>query len=109
MANPMAFVATQLTDAVIVEAARAGIAMRGPENERYLRSIFGQVAYVVVATGGDARFQECFAWAIGLIPESVPTYCLGRTKDGSPRHPSRLAYATPREVWERPSAAGERR
>lgn len=26
-------------------------------------------------------------------------YCLGRTKAGNPRHPSRLAYATPLEIY----------
>lgn len=28
-----------------------------------------------------------------------PIYCLGRTQDGSPRHPSRLGYSTERELF----------
>jgi hypothetical protein len=33
----------------------------------------------------------------GLLPK--PLLCLGRTADGAPRHPSRIAYQTPLEPW----------
>lgn len=35
------------------------------------------------------------------IERVLPIRCLGRRKDGQPRHPSRLAYSTPREnyIW----------
>jgi len=35
---------------------------------------------------------------------SQPVYCLGRTKDGSPRHPSRLGYDRERELFWTPTS-----
>ena len=36
-----------------------------------------------------------------LLPllDGIPLWCLGKTQDGSPRHPSRLGYGVPMERW----------
>lgn len=58
-------------------------------------------AKIVVAWGSHpmatpGRISEVMAHLPGQA------FCLGTTKDGSPRHPSRIAYATPLERWKGP-------
>lgn len=42
--------------------------------------------------------KERIATMRGILLDQ-PLLCLGKTKDGAPRHPSRLAYSTPLEAW----------
>lgn len=99
MANPYAFVETHL--GALVAAITAGRDIVGPENDRYLRIALTRADYVVVATGGNTilRSEARVAHVLGMVPQATPMYCLGRTKDGHPKHPCRLAYATPREPF----------
>lgn len=53
----------------------------------------------IVAAWGDSapkRITHSRAlWRFTVAPETPPTWlCLGKTKDGVPRHPSRLGYDT---------------
>jgi hypothetical protein len=55
------------------------------------------------ATGGTAvktMVRERLVVVGRLLRElNVAAYCLGRSKDGSPRHPLMLPYGTPLEPW----------
>lgn len=80
----------------------------GPENDAYLKTIPYNVT--VVPAWGDSglprgRWAECAPRylqresAVKKILSARRAMCLGRTQAGSPRHPVRLAYATPLEVY----------
>jgi hypothetical protein len=79
----------------------------GPGNDEALSYYRNCVGAVVVAWGSffppyrarlkwDQRIEQTLQ-AIGK-----PVECLGRTKDGNPRHPSRISYATERERFLNP-------
>lgn len=52
----------------------------------------------VVAWGSHSLVtDEAIAAVADMLPK--PWRCLGTTRDGSPRHPSRLAYQTPLVDW----------
>lgn len=82
-------------------------------NEEVIRSLLPEVketgGIVVVAWGAPQRFkcdvdEEAFYLSAGRIYEAarrleVPVMCLGTTKNGHPRHPSRVAYRTPLVPW----------
>ena len=55
--------------------------------------------FVVIAAWGSSPWatEERIAKLRLMLPG--PLHCLGRTRGGAPRHPSRLAYATPLEAW----------
>lgn len=81
-----------------------------PDNDRWIEQAAREARTVIVAWGGphgakklqgmiDARARE----ALDLLARiGVEPLCLGRTKDGHPRHPLMLAYATPLEPWRAP-------
>ena len=62
---------------------------------------------VVAAWGAPAlskALRESFDFAVQRIythlhGERIPIFCLGRTSDGSPRHPLMLGYDTQLEPW----------
>lgn len=80
----------------------------GPENDANLRSVLarnGQLWKVIVAWGNhDAVVKSGRAQAVAdMIKASGHTpWCLGTNKDGSPRHPLTLAYATQLVAWSAP-------
>jgi hypothetical protein len=60
---------------------------------------------IVIAPGDDAnpRHQRRAAEITGILAASgIPMFCLGKTRRGVPRHPSRTPYATAIEAWEGP-------
>lgn len=82
----------------------------GPENERWLARTIGAASLVVFSWGASLpnvgpmhhRIRALLDMA-GPTTNRVdsrpghagkPVMCLGRTKDGHPRHPSRVAYQT---------------
>lgn len=81
----------------------------GEFNDQFLAHAFA--ASRAQATPALAPGTLMVAWGAGiehdreariidvLLDVGVPTYCLGRTRRGQPRHPVRLAYATPTELW----------
>lgn len=56
----------------------------GPENRRVIADAMTDAGVVVAAWGAHPMAQEP---AGGLLASSRPLYCLGKTKDGAPRHP----------------------
>lgn len=84
----------------------------GPGNDEALSYYRTKVGLVVAAWGGSVpvRYRPRIRWQsrIQQVLECIgrPVECLGRTNDGSPRHPSRLGYDTPRELFWSPSPQG---
>lgn len=72
----------------------------GPDNDAWVRAVAIACDRVVLcwgATGGV--FAERVEHVLGVLA-GCSLWCFGRTKDGHPRHPSRLPYATALEPWE---------
>jgi hypothetical protein len=70
----------------------------GPENDRHLKDLSALSGRVVVAWGTDPRSKLRMKSAAEVLTR--PLWCLGMTKDGSPRHPLYVPYSrplTPRE------------
>lgn len=82
----------------LVACAAKGADIVGPENDTHLRLGLLTAHLVVCAWGSHPIARSRAAAVLAMVPEDVACECLGRTADGAPRHPSRLAYATPREV-----------
>jgi hypothetical protein len=82
----------------LAERAAEGADVVGPENNRRLRAAIRGAHLVVCAWGAHPIARSRASAVLAMIPENVACDCLGRTSEGAPRHPSRLAYATPREV-----------
>ena len=68
----------------------------GPENDRYVREAVEGAHRVVAAWGAWPR--EPFK-PFDFCPLPAEMYCLGTTKNGSPRHPLYVSYDTPLELW----------
>lgn len=64
----------------------------GPENDQHLRNILGTAPEAVVCWGEQKGIHHRVQTVLAMIRNPV---CLGTTKKGFPRHPSRPAYATP--------------
>lgn len=87
----------------------------GPENDLNIRYMAGALtgakypARVICAWGSSHRLISHLVSArtiqvLGILHKAgidirESLWCLGRTASGSPRHPSRLAYATPLEKF----------
>ena len=67
----------------------------GADNREHLAAAFAASSRVIAAFGGQPIVWEAAICALGLVPAGIPVECFGQTKDGAPRHPSRLAYDTP--------------
>lgn len=70
----------------------------GPENDAHLRAVLSSADLVVCAWGAHPIARARVRSVLAMVPEGAACECLGRTAEGAPRHPSRLAYATPREL-----------
>lgn len=98
--NLFAFRATDPRE--LARAWAAGVEVVGPDTNQHIRFAAQEADRVVVAWGGfsgcgiTARARE----VCGLLGEA-PALCLGVTKDGQPRHPLMLPYATSTEPWVR--------
>lgn len=73
----------------------------GPENDAAMAAYARLADPVVAAWGMNAhgfeRTRKVLAW---LNASEIPLHCLGRTKEGAPRHPVRLAYTTALEAYQ---------
>jgi hypothetical protein len=104
MLNLYAFRATYPTD--LYKAANRV----GPCNDETFGYYRTRVGLIVAAwgAGGSAKVKRDIGWRdrIAHVLKAIggPVYCLGKTADGSPRHPSRLGYATERELFWAPPA-----
>lgn len=74
---------------------------QGPvEADFHLHHAIQSCSAIVVAWGGDRRLADRMNFfAARLRQTGKPLLCLGYTKDGAPRHPSRLGYAVQLEPW----------
>lgn len=68
----------------------------GPDNDDCLRNIVRFGASCVVAAWGANKVGSREKDILDMFPR---LYCLGRNRDGSPRHPCRLPNDTPIELW----------
>lgn len=71
-------------------------------NQMYIEALADRAAKVVVAWGGDPKAQVQATAALGWLlgrPTVSEVYCLGKVEGGAPRHPSRLGYDTPWELF----------
>jgi len=98
MLNLFAF---RATDPKVMIAAADPV---GPENDEAFGYYRGRVGLIVACWGSvSLKYRPRLQWqsriARVLDCISQPVYCLGKTMDGSPRHPSRLGYATERELF----------
>lgn len=76
----------------------------GKGNAEALSYYRSHAALVVVAWGSiDRRYRAALRWEerinSTLADIAQPVFCLGKTSDGSPRHPSRISYNTPLEPF----------
>jgi hypothetical protein len=74
----------------------------GPFNDRHLHTL-GYWASLIVCCWGDGPAKLDLTPRIGAVLRllggfKAPMRALGFTRRGNPRHPSRLAYATPLEL-----------
>lgn len=86
----------------LATAARAGVNIVGPDNDRHIAAAAAEADVTVVAWGArpagisasthDQRVDTVLAML-------TDPQCLGTTKHGDPRHPSRLAHNIPIHPW----------
>lgn len=73
----------------------------GPKNDHYLDYAWQRANAMVVAWGVHGRFMGRHGEVLcRLEHRKKPLLCLGRTKDGFPRHPLYLPGATRPEPWD---------
>jgi len=74
----------------------------GPENDEAIATAMKRCSMALVAWGDVPTRINPRVAQVNQILATIQAYCLGRTKAGNPKHPSRLAYATSLENWRRP-------
>lgn len=68
----------------------------GPENAVWLERVCQCASKVVVAWGNEPIARGREADILNLLNvQGIPAYCLGKNKQGSPKHPVRLHGDTP--------------
>ena len=73
----------------------------GEDTDRLLQTAMHSGGPTVVAWGSFAQhYPERVAQVLALAPEGAELQCLGRSKQGHPRHPLMLSYDTPLERYE---------
>lgn len=80
---------------------------KGPECERHLEDMIREADLLVVGWGPVAKLPAPLRRRWGLVPRLAGPLgkemrCFGTSKDGHPRHPLMLPYATPLEIWHPP-------
>ncbi|KVC19730.1 DUF1643 domain-containing protein [Burkholderia pseudomultivorans] len=71
----------------------------GPDNDTYLRKFAYEYGDVVCAWGANARDERVSAVVAILREAGARLWCLGTTKDGSPRHPLYVRADQPLIEW----------
>lgn len=69
----------------------------GPDNDEHIVSVMGAADLVVVAWGVNAKTDRVERFS--ELSSGVKLWCLGTTKDGSPRHPLYVAAKTELQRW----------
>lgn len=70
----------------------------GPENDSYLRVELGERTGPIICAWGSHAKSDRVRQFVDLAADK-PLYCLGRTQDGSPRHPLYLRREQAPESW----------
>ena len=70
----------------------------GDENDAHIQSVARSAAFVIAAWGGDGSHMNRAADVCRMLNGQVK--CLGRTRDGFPRHPVMRAYAAALESFD---------
>jgi len=70
----------------------------GPDNDLFLRRVLSTAKEAIVCWGCSHDLKKRDRDVLEMIPSPI---CLGVTKDGFPRHPSRLGYATKFQRYEK--------
>lgn len=70
----------------------------GPENDRHLREAIVRASRIIVAFGSHPMVRPRLPGLVALAG-ARPLECLGTTKDGWPRHPSRLPNGIIPSPW----------
>lgn len=79
----------------------------GPDNGRHLEAAIAEAEAVAVAWGAHPLAAELGVAALErILAVHEEVLCLGRTKEGAPRHPSRLGNAAALEVYARRPQVG---
>ncbi len=97
MINPFALVETD--SAAFERAYDRGDDVTGADNDAHVRKALAAASVVILACGCKAFVGDAADKLLAMVPAGVTVECLGHTKEGAPRHPSRLAYDTPREPF----------
>ena len=87
--NVYSFRATDPKDLLKQPAAR----LTGPDHQRHIDDAVAECAAICVAWGASSRKDLPFD------PHGKPVFCLGKTTNGSPRHPLYLPADTKLEPW----------
>jgi hypothetical protein len=74
----------------------------GSENDEAIRTALKRSSKIVVAWGDIPTRIGMRVAVVNQLLAAVPTHCLGRTRHGNPKHPSRIAYSTSLESWRTP-------
>ena len=71
----------------------------GPENDEWIRQFAAKATGICAGWGSQKLplFKQRVRDVLAMIPCEVA--CIGKTRDGFPRHPSRPSYATPLEIY----------
>ena len=84
------------------ELVKARARVEGRRNRAAIVAATSRSSAVVCAWGAQPWAREQAARVLSWLDAELPLLCLGRTQDGSPRHPLMLAYAShPLQSWRR--------
>jgi hypothetical protein len=72
----------------------------GPENEYWLRKVAREYGDVVCAWGANADQIHASKVSALFVAGGARLWCLGKTKDGSPRHPLYVRGEQPLEAFQ---------
>lgn len=87
-----------------IELWRTNFPIVGPENDTTISEAFQAADKIILAWGGirkqwESRTDQIVRDIMADFSGEKPAYCLGKTKDGQPRHPLMLTYDTPLEIY----------
>jgi hypothetical protein len=71
----------------------------GPDNDDYLWNFARECGDVVCAWGSNAKPERAARVASIMLDAGARLWCLGTTKDGSPRHPLYVRATQPLIEW----------
>jgi hypothetical protein len=71
----------------------------GPGNAAAISGVLARADRIVLAWGASPLATPELVASTLAAADGRELSCLGRSKSGAPRHPSRLAYSTPFSAW----------